>query len=212
MKTPAFFIFIAFLCLPLAAVSFAYQWVQNYSRPYIGSNIEALPNHKVALLLGAPPKLLDGSRNPYFDYRIAAAAKLYRQGKIRYIIASGGITPNTNEPDAMIAALIANGVPANRISPDYLGVRTLDSVLRARDTFDQEKYIIVSQEFHNERAVYIARSYGIEAYGYNAPDINFKKGWKIHLREYGARIKMFWDLWTNTIPKHSGDKIILPDN
>nr|UOP05655.1 YdcF family protein [Conchiformibius kuhniae] len=116
-----------------------------------------------------------------------------------------------NEPDAMIAALVAQGVPAGKITPDYAGLRTLDSVLRMRDIFGQNGYIVVSQKFHNERAVYLARAHGIEAYGYNAADVGQYAGIKTRVREYGARLKMFWDVWTGKTAKHGGERIVLPD-
>lgn len=109
------------------------------------------------------------------------------------------------------ANLIAQGVPPENITPDYAGLRTLDSVLRARDIFGQEGYIVVSQKFHNERAVYLARAHGIPAYGFNARDVATRAGLKTRLREYGARVKMFIDLATGRQPRHGGGKITLPD-
>lgn len=208
--------FMIYLFFPvvIAAVAalLASETVHRFSAPYTTTDLNSLPETKTALLLGTSPKLANGKRNLYFDYRISAAAKLYRQGKVRHIIASGDHRKRGyNEPDAMIAALVHQGVPAEKITADYAGLRTLDSVLRARSIFDQEKYIIVSQEFHNERAVYLARAHGMEAYGYNAADVSRYRGLKTQLREYGARLKMFWDLWTNTDARYGGDKILIPD-
>lgn len=196
-----------------AAAWLASAQVHRFSAPYIGSDPERVPERKAALLLGTAPQLEDGSRNLYFDYRISAAAKLYRQGKIRHIIASGSnLKHDANEPDAMIAELIKLGVPAEKITADYAGLRTLDSVLRARDVFGQDSFIVVSQKFHNERAVYLARAHGMDVYGYNAADVGKMAGWKTRLREYGARLKMFWDLKTDKTAKYEGDKIVLPDD
>lgn len=211
MKT-AVWIIIFFLGVVLVALLWADEQVHNSSSEYISSDINRIPMRKVALLLGTSPKLSDGRRNLYFDYRIGAAAKLYRQGKVRYIIVSGdNSSKDYNEPDAMVTALVDQGVPANKIIADYAGLRTLDSVLRARDIFGQESYIVVSQAFHNERAVYLARVHGIQAFGYNAPDVHRYAGLKTKIREYFARVKMFWDVWTDKEAKHGGDKIILPD-
>lgn len=165
------------------------------------------------MLLGTSPVLADGRSNLYFTHRIRAAAELYRAGKVRYIIVSGDNRKHGyNEPEAMKAALIAQGVPAERIIPDYAGIRTLDSVLRARSIFGQPSYIIVSQKFHNERAVYLARAHGIRAVGYNAVDVHlYAGGFKTRVREYGARMKMYLDLLTGKQPKHGGETIALPD-
>lgn len=198
----------AAVLLPLAA-----DWqVRRSAAPYVADEAAALPEMPAALVLGTAPQLADGSRNPYFDYRIGAAAKLYRQGRVRRIIVSGDNRRHGyNEPDAMAAALAAQGVPPERIHADYAGLRTLDSVIRARDIFGQTRYIVVSQRFHNERAVYLARSRGIEAYGYNARDVGFSFGLKTRLREYLARVKMFVDLWSGRQPRHGGPPAVLPE-
>lgn len=196
----------------LVVVMWADVQTSRFSRPYISHNLHELPAHKVALVLGTSPKLVDGRDNWYFNYRIQAAVELYQQGKVQHIIVSGDNRRHTyNEPDMMAAALVKQGVPANKITADYAGLRTLDSVLRARDIFGQQRYIVVSQSFHNERAVYLARSHGIEAYGYNARDVRRYAGLKTQIREYGARVKMFLDLWSNKQPKHGGEAIALPE-
>lgn len=211
MKTAVWIIFI-FIGIVLIVLLCANERIHNSSSEYISSDINRIPTRKVALLLGTVPKLRDGRRNLYFDYRIGAAAKLYRQGKVRYIIVSGDNSSNDyNEPDVMMAALVEQGVPTNKIIADYAGLRTLDSVLRARDIFGQESYIVVAQAFHNERAVYLARAHGIQAFGYNAPDVHRYAGLKTKICEYFARVKMFYDEWTDNEAKYEGDKIILPD-
>lgn len=118
----------------LAVVMWADNQTSRFSRPYISHNLHELPAQKVALVLGTSPKLVDGRDNWYFNYRIQAAVELYQQGKVQHIIVSGDNRRHTyNEPDMMAAALVKQGVPANKITADYAGLRTLDSVLRARD-------------------------------------------------------------------------------
>lgn len=207
------FLLILLPLLAAAVLIFAADWrVRHFAAPYLSDNGQSLPATRAALLLGTTPQLADGQPNLYFQYRIQAATELYRQGKIRHIIASGDHSRrHYNEPQAMRNALIAHGVPDHAITADYAGLRTLDSVVRARDIFGQTEYIIVSQPFHNERAVYLARQHDIEAYGYNARDVPHSWGFKTRLREYGARLKMFWDLLVGTEPKHGGEKINLPE-
>lgn len=211
MKTPLI-LAIALFAL-LTAITLLANWhTQRQTAAYLYDNAAQIPAHKAALLLGTSPTLADGRSNLYFTHRIRATAELYRAGKVRYIIASGDNRKHSyNEPDAMKAALIAQGVPPENITPDYAGLRTLDSVLRARDIFGQEGYIVVSQKFHNERAVYLARAHGIPAYGFNARDVAIRAGLKTRLREYGARVKMFIDLATGRQPRHGGGRITLPD-
>lgn len=174
-------------------------------------NLSDVPHRKVGLLLGTSPKLSDGRDNLYFNYRIQAAVELYNSGKIKYLLVSGDNGRNDyNEPLEMRKALIALGVPADRIVEDYAGFRTLDSVVRAQKVFGQSLFIVISQKFHNERAVYIARKYGIDAVGYNACDVGKAFGFKTRLREYLARVKVFVDLCTKKQPKYLGKEIHLP--
>ena len=196
MKTPLI-LAIALFALLIAITLLANWHTQRQTAAYLYDNAAQIPAHKAALLLGTSP----------------VAAELYRAGKVRYIIASGDNRKHGyNEPEAMKAALIAQGIPAERIIPDYAGIRTLDSVLRARSIFGQPSYIIVSQKFHNERAVYLARAHGIRAVGYNAADVHlYAGGFKTRVREYGARMKMYLDLLTGKQPKHGGETIALPD-
>ena len=199
-------------CL-LAALYGIRAYTARVAAPYLTDHAAELPERKAALLLGTSPKLADGRSNTYFHLRIRAAADLYRAGKVRYIIVSGDNRKHGyNEPEAMKAALVAQGIPAEKIVPDYAGIRTLDSVLRARSIFGQESYIVVSQKFHNERAVYLARAHGIDAYGYNAADVDRYSGFKTEVREYLARVKMLLDLAVQKAPRHQGEPVRLPED
>ena len=114
----------------LIAFALLANWhTQRQTAPYLYTRAEQIPTQKAALLLGTSPTLADGRSNLYFTHRIHAAAELYRAGKVRYIIASGDNRKHGyNEPEAIKAALIAQGIPAERIIPDYAGIRTLGSV------------------------------------------------------------------------------------
>ncbi len=212
MKTPII-LSLALLTLLIALVLLANWHTQRQTAPYLYHNAVQIPAHKAALLLGTSPTLADGRTNLYFTLRIQAAAELYRAGKVRYIIVSGDNRKHGyNEPEAMKAALVAQGIPAEKIVPDYAGIRTLDSVLRARSIFGQDSYIVVSQKFHNERAVYLARAHGIDAYGYNAADVDRYSGFKTEVREYLARVKMLLDLAVQKAPRHQGEPVRLPED
>ena len=78
----------------------------------------------------------------------------------------------------MKAELVKNGIPDSLIYLDYAGFITLDAVMRARVIFGQNSFIVISQKFHNERAVYLARKFGIDAFGYNAKEVQAYKGFK----------------------------------
>ncbi|AQY21973.1 hypothetical protein AB406_1023 [Riemerella anatipestifer] len=182
--------------------------IKTQSENYIFSNISDVPTKKVGLVLGTSKYLQNGIPNYYFKYRIDAAAELYKNGKVQYFIVSGDNSrKDYNETEDMKLDLMAHGIPENHIYQDFAGFRTLDSVIRAEDIFGQKTFIIILQKFHNERAVYLARKNGLEAYGYNAQDVNAYAGFKTQLREYFARVKVFYDLLLGVEPKYSGDKI-----
>ena len=192
----------------LLFTTFANYKIEKSTEEFVTDKLEILPKTKVAVVLGTAPNLVGGYQNYYFTYRIEAATKLYKSGKVTHFILSGDHgRKNYNEPEAMKQALVQNGIPANVIYLDHAGFRTLDSMIRAKEIFGQNEFIVVSQEFHNERAVYIARQNGIKAFGYNAKDVNKHTGLKTNIREYFARTKVFIDSFFNVQPKFLGEKI-----
>lgn len=182
--------------------------VSKVSEGYFTTDLNLLPNVKVGLLLGTTAKLKNGSQNPFFKYRIDAALELYNTGKIQKILISGDNgTKSYNEPEDMKLELMRRGVPASKIELDYAGFDTYDSVVRADKIFGQKKFIVISQAFHNERAVYIARKKGYDVYGFNAQDVSKKRSFLTHVREYFARVKAFIDVTLNVDPYFLGDPI-----
>lgn len=182
--------------------------IENDTQAFNSSDINAITPKKIGLLLGTTKNLDNGQKNLYFYYRIDAAEALYKAGKIKYIIASGDHSKSYyNEPEDMKEELISRGIPAEHIFLDYAGFRTLDSVIRANAIFGQKDFIVISQKFHNERAVYLAQKNGLTAFGFNAKDVNKQAGLKTNIRECFARIKVFLDLILNVEPKFYGEKI-----
>lgn len=172
---------------------------------------EQIPYNRTGLVLGTTPELNDGRPNLYFEYRMDAAAALYKAGKVRYLLLSGdNHRKQYNEPEEMKKALMARGVPEEALYLDYAGLRTLDSVVRAKEIFGQDSVTVISQKFHNERAIYLADTYGLYAVGYNARDVNTYTGLKTRIRELFARVKVFIDLSLRKQPKYLGEKIPLP--
>ena len=171
-----------------------------------------IPSTKVGLLLGTTDTV-NGRENLYFRYRIEAAADIWKAGKVDTLIVSGdNRTRYYNEPEKMKRALVKRGVPADRIVCDYAGLRTLDSVVRAKEIFSANSILVISQRFHNERAIYLAKANGIEAYGFDARDVHTQAGLKTKLREVGARVKMWLDVnFLDTRPTHLGDKVEMPE-
>ncbi|MBW8522372.1 YdcF family protein [Chryseobacterium chendengshani] len=202
-----------FLLLFVAGIIFVIyaNWsIGKYSHDFITKYLEEVPTKKTGLLLGTSKTLSNGSPNAYFVNRIVSAVDLYKSGKIQNIIVSGDNSrKDYNEPEEMKNELIKAGIPAEKIFEDFAGFRTLDSVIRAKEIFGQNSYIIISQRFHNERAVYLARKNGIEAFGYNAEDVNKYTGFKTNAREKLARAKVFWDFIFDVEPKYGGEKVFI---
>jgi SanA protein len=191
-------------------------WIANYriekqTDALVYSDVNAIEQNKVGLLLGTSRYLKSGSLNQYFRYRIDAAVELYNAHKINYIVVSGDNSrKHYNEPLDMQKALIARGIPKNKIYLDYAGFRTYDSVIRLHKVFGQSRFTVISQEFHNRRAIYIANRVGLHAVGFNAKDVDAYNGFKTRLREKFSRVKVFIDLQTNKSPKFLGEEVSIP--
>lgn len=188
---------------------FLADWiVEKTASKKVFCTTEEISYNKVGLLLGTGKILANGRINLYYKYRIEAAAELYKSGKISYILVSGDNSrKDYDEPSTMRNDLIIKGVPASKIFLDYAGFRTLDSVVRCKEVFGQENVTVISQQFHNERAIFIGKFKGVHAIGYNATDIQGRYGLKVKIREKLARVKMILDLITFKKPKYLGEKI-----
>ena len=185
--------------------SFAFQTYDSYQN---------IPHNKVGVLLGTSSNVAPGQDNHYFTYRIMAATELYNAGRIDYILVSGDNQHDSyNEPRMMYRALVKNGIPPEKITMDFAGINTLNSVVRAARVFMLPNMTIISQSFQNERALFIADHFGIKAIAYNATDPD--SGWnslKISLREVAARIKCILDVYfLDTQPKFLGAPIKIGD-
>lgn len=174
------------------------------------SNTYDIDHNAVGLLLGTSKNLKNNLPNQYFQHRIAAAVALFKAGKINAIVISGDNSRvNYNEPLDMKNELLRHGIPSEKIYLDYAGFRTFDSVVRMKEIFGQTKFTIISQKFHNERALFIAQKTGLECIAYNSQDVTAHNGLKTKIRERFARVKVFVDFVFNIKPKYLGEKIII---
>jgi len=153
-------------------------------------SVEDVPAREYGLLLGTSRLVKGKYRNDYFYKRIRAAAELYQAGKIRKIIVSGDNSRTEyNETGDMKRELVAVGISEDDVLMDYAGFRTLDSVVRARNLYDATEITVISQEFHCERAVYLAAENGIDAIGFAAEDSGLKSArTRLAVREAFARV------------------------
>ncbi|WP_319370547.1 ElyC/SanA/YdcF family protein [uncultured Ilyobacter sp.] len=198
-----FLIPVIFLCVSNISIKF-------FSRNYVYEGVEDVPKRKVGLVLGTSKYLIGGGINHFYKYRMETAYIALMEGKVEYLILSGDNSQKEyNEPARMKKTLLKMGVPPEKLVLDYAGFRTLDSVIRAEKVFGQESYLVISQKFQNERAVYIGRKRGIDVVALNARDPKKKS---VYLREIFAKAKAFLDVnILNTQPKFLGEKIEIGD-
>lgn len=192
----------------LLALLAANAWVVGTSRGYVYDDIERLPDNEVGLVLGTSPYTRQGNRNLLFRHRIHAAAELYAAGKVQHLLLSGANPDETyNEPRKMYQALVQLGVPPEAMTFDFAGFRTLDSVVRAREVFSLDRVTIISQRFHDYRAVFIARNRGLDAVAYTRPEEDARQPLRTETREYLARGMAVLDLFVLfKRPKYLGER------
>jgi SanA protein len=165
-------------------------WVVALTSGRTYNKISKVPPRDCALVLGTSPKMRSGVANPYFTARMDAVGTLYHHGKIKKIIVSGEKSENYDEPEAMKHFLVYNeGVPEDIIIKDPKGFNTHKSILRCKNVYGQKNVIIVSQGFHNLRALFFARNNGMNALGYDAQDVSKNESfYRNHTREFFARV------------------------
>jgi len=196
-----------FLFIILFVVGFNF-YVENRVKDLSYSSTTKIPYNKVGIVLGTSKYLSNSRINLYYKYRIDAAVELYKSGKIAFLLVSGDNSSKYyDEPSTIKKDLIERGVPENKIFLDYAGFRTLDSMIRSKEVFGQESITVISQKFHNERALFIANYKNINAIGFNARDVNIQYGFKTQMRESLARVKMAIDLLFGKDAKFLGEKI-----
>ena len=188
----------AVVCIALMLI--CNQIVVSNAEGKVFSDIDSIKYNKVGLLLGTTPQARIGRiTNYFFIYRIDAAEQLYKAGKIEKILISGdeNSLDGINEPECMRDSLVARGVPADSIILDGKGYRTICSVVNANKVYGLKSFTIISQEFHNERAIYQAEHLGLDVeniQAYNAKMPKSRRAFLTTIREYFARVKMFIDL------------------
>ena len=189
----------------LIGVLLANVWIVFSTEEKNYYTIGNMPSNDVGLVLGTTKAVHGGKENMFFRYRIEAAARLYKEGKIKFLILSGNHdSVFYNEPNDMKKALMSLGVPENVMTLDFAGFRTYDSIIRCKEVFNQSKFTIISQPTHNARALFLANQLGIDAIAFAAQDVS--SAYKSSLREYFARPKAIFDVYFLDHSKYSSKK------
>ncbi len=196
----------------LVAFIFSLYWcdhvITQNAAGKLYSSADEVPYCKVGLLLGTSKYSAPGRLNPFYVKRIAAAVALMQHNRVKYIIISGDNGRKTySEPEDMRADLVNAGIDSSRIYLDYAGFRTFDSMVRLEKIFGETTVTVISQQFHNERAIYIASRMGLHAVGFNAGNVGDRSTmW----REKLARVKVFLDFLLGKKPRYLGQRVLIP--
>jgi SanA protein len=184
------------------------QRIQSlHNKNVIFYKVDKIPSRYVGLVLGAA--VWSGFPSPILKDRLDSAVKLYKNKKINKILVSGDHgSVYYDEVNIMGIYLVKNGVRKRDIFLDHAGFRTFDSMYRAKSIFLVGDAIIITQEFHLPRAIYLARELGIESVGFAADRRIYKERFYYRLREFFARVKAWLDVnILNTRPKYLGESI-----
>lgn len=196
-------------CLSLILLIVIDRAISYSVRDKIYTDINTIPPRPYAVLLGTAKYVAKNSPNLFYDYRLEAAKALFDAQKITYLLLSGdNSTLQYNEPRTMKRDLRRMGISEQFLFPDYAGFRTLDSIIRAKYVFQAEPMTIISQRFHCERALFIAKFHQIDAICFAAdqpPTAYFTR-----IRESFARLLMLWEVIIEKSPRFLGEPEPLP--
>lgn len=200
MKKFLLYFVLPLFCVGIISIFACYAIVTNYAKDRLYSDVQEIPEREFGLLLGTSPQSrVTRAKNYFFQYRIDAAVELYKARKIKSILISGDecSLDSINEVQAMMDSLVARGVHPDDIFLDGKGYDTRLSVIRASNAYDIKSYTVISQPFHNERAIYLAEHLGLDTQdviGFNAKNPQSARSLITYAREYLARVKMFMNI------------------
>lgn len=201
------------LLLIAVVIIFAINYrINSVSKQHIYKNINGAPESYAALVLGAFVSK-SGRLSGILQDRVEKAVELYKNKKVKRFLLSGDHgRKKYDEVNSMKKYLLEKGIDTADIFLDHAGFDTYSSIVRAIEVFEVNDVIIVSQEFHLPRAVYIARNKGMNACGVMAEDTNYPAIKSLKMREIFANLKAFYEVLINKKPKFLGNKIPITGN
>ncbi|MGE0130367.1 MAG: vancomycin high temperature exclusion protein [Blastocatellales bacterium] len=200
----------AWLCLLILLTTVLINlWITQSAKPRIYDDASKVPANDVGLLLGSSARVGRGHVNPHFRNRAEAAARLYHEGKVKHLLLSGdNHIASYDEPTDMKDALLELGVPRSAMTLDYAGFRTLDSIARAKSVFGLNRLTIITDDFHSQRALFLSRSYGVDAVAFRSEPVPLEYSATTRMREWLARVKAFLDVYAlRTQPRFYGPRV-----
>lgn len=184
-------------------------WITVSTSRFIKQSVDDLAYRDVGIVLGTS-RMVEGKENPHFLHRMDAAATLYQKGKVGLLLVSGFYDkPYYNEPKDMREALEKLGIPPGAITEDGEGLRTLDSVARAKQRYPhKDTFVVISDGFHVPRAVFIGRNQGLDITALASREVDYRYSAGSRVRECLARVKAVLDLYVLDTEPTGIDSII----
>ncbi|MFP4136847.1 MAG: vancomycin high temperature exclusion protein [Halomonas sp.] len=171
-------------------------WVLGQTREQIERELADCRPEEVGIVFGTSHWTRSGVRNPYFEARMSAAARLVSLGQVDHLLLSGdNRTLAYNEPITMWRDLRGRRVSESAMTLDYAGFSTFDTLARAREVFGVERALLVTQAWHLPRALFIAEALGLEVQGCAVPAKPVRGEWRLEAREWLARVATLGDLY-----------------
>lgn len=203
--------FAIFFLVVVCVIVAANLWILGAARGSVYNDISSVPTNDIGLVLGTGPFTGKGSTNLHFVVRVEAAAKLYKSGKVKHLLLSGdNHIRGYDEPTEMKNALLKLGVPQSVMTLDYAGLRTLDSMERARKIFGQTNLTLITEQFHSARSLFLARHFGIHAVVFCAEPLPAAWNYTVNLREAAARVLAVGDVYVwHRGARHLGEPIAI---
>lgn len=215
-RSLSFWIFKLPLGLVAAGVIVCNLWIVLSTHERVFQSVDSVDSNTVGIVLGTSKNVAAGRPNLHFDNRLSAAAELYHAGKVKHLLVSGHRDSQYyDEPRDMRKMLQELGVPGDAITEDQAGLRTLDSIVRANRVYGLSEATVISDDFHVNRALFIADREGIDAIAFRGDSVSLRFSMKARVREYFARVKAVLDLYLlNTEPARVDDpvKILVQGN
>ncbi|SMD31878.1 SanA protein [Reichenbachiella faecimaris] len=171
-------------------------WIVGSTHQGIITDSRALIGAEVGLVFGTSQHQVNGESNPFFDHRVESAKQLLKTGKVERLILSGSKDSiYYDEAEAMKKALVNQGIESDVLVLDKYGNRTIESLERLRDVYGYNQCILITQEYHAYRCLFIAKSLGLQAQCFVAETPDKKSHIWALLRELLARTKAVIDLY-----------------
>ncbi|MEP6902240.1 MAG: ElyC/SanA/YdcF family protein [Actinomycetota bacterium] len=193
-------IFLSLLAIGLIgllSIAVINKYVYSNNSEKIKTSITEVPEEepkRVAIIFGARVWADGSPSNSLYD-RVLTGVELYRAGRVKKLLMSGD-NPNADydEPTAMKKTAVELGVPEEDIVLDFAGRRTYDTCYRAKEIFEVQKAILVTQDYHLPRALYLCNSLGVESIGITANRRKYDGENYYHFREFFSTASAWFEI------------------